>query len=209
MENLINTAVWLLFLCSPVLHASQIQIVQPVDHGKALVNPQMGWTMHFYSNMITNYGSKLEPSDTIDDFPGLSVVYLRVPWSFLEPEENKYNWSLLDTPAMRWIDKGKQVALRITSSESWMRWATPKWVHDGGAKGHNFTVRKGLDKNGPFWEPDYDDPVFLKKLENFVRVLAKRYDGNTNIAFIDIGSFGVWGEGHTWSALNWSMDLRR
>jgi len=200
MKNLINNSLWLVFLCGSVVHAGQIQIVQPVDNGRALVNPGMGWTMHFYSNMITNYGSKLEPSDTIDDFPGLSVVYLRVPWSFLEPQENKYNWSLLDTPAMRWIDKGKQVALRITSSESWMRWATPKWVHDAGAKGYNFTVGKGLDENGPFWEPDYNDPVFLEKLENFVAVLAKRYDGNTNIAFIDIGSFGVWGEGHTWSS---------
>ena len=56
----------------------------PVDSGKALINPQMGWTMHFYSNIIDNYGSKLEPSDTLDDFPGLSTVYLRIPWSFIE-----------------------------------------------------------------------------------------------------------------------------
>jgi len=27
--------------------------------------------------------------------------------------------------------------------------------------------------------------------------MAKRYDGNPNVAFIDIGSFGLWGEGHT------------
>ncbi len=31
----------------------------PVDTGKALVNPGMGWTMHFYSNVPKNYGSKL------------------------------------------------------------------------------------------------------------------------------------------------------
>ena len=57
------------------------------DHGRALTNPGMGWTMHFYSNILSNYGSQLEPSDTLDDFPGLSTVYLRVPWAFLEPEE--------------------------------------------------------------------------------------------------------------------------
>lgn len=49
------------------------------DHGRALTNPGMGWTMHFYSNILSNYGSQLEPSDTLDDFPGLSTVYLRVP----------------------------------------------------------------------------------------------------------------------------------
>ena len=27
--------------------------------------------------------------------------------------------------------------------------------------------------------------------------MARRYDGNPNVAFIDIGSFGMWGEGHT------------
>jgi Domain of unknown function (DUF4832) len=27
--------------------------------------------------------------------------------------------------------------------------------------------------------------------------MARRYDGNPNVAFIDVGSFGMWGEGHT------------
>ena len=86
---------------------SNIQTVNPLDNLKALVNPDMGWTMHFYSNVIKNYGSKLEPSDTLDYFPGLSTVYLRVPWAFIELEEGKFNWELLDTPAQRWIDKGQ------------------------------------------------------------------------------------------------------
>jgi hypothetical protein len=190
---------------------SNMQTIEPADHGRALVNPQMGWTMHFYSNIITNYGSKLKPSDTLDDFPGLSCVYLRVPWSFIEPQEGKFNFSLLDTPAQRWIDKGKQIALRISSTESWMRWATPEWVHDAGAKGYNFTVGKGVDENGPYWEPDYKDPVFLEKLDNFLAAMAERYDGNPNVAFIDIGSFGVWGEGHTWasSKLPFDYEIRK
>src|SRR5512143_373170 len=75
--------------------------VRPRDTGAALVNPGMGWTLHFYSNIIRNYGSKLEPWDTLDDWPGLSVIYLRVPWSFLEPQEGQFNWSLFDTPTQR------------------------------------------------------------------------------------------------------------
>jgi len=185
---------------------SALRTVEPADHGRALINPQMGWTMHFYSNIIANYGSKLEAQDTLDDFPGLSCAYLRVPWSFLEPQEGQFNWSLLDTPAQRWIDKGKQIALRISSSESWMRWATPEWVHAAGARGYNFTTGKGVDPNGPYWEPDYRDPVFLEKLDNFLAALARRYDGNPNVAFIDIGSFGVWGEGHTWASSKLPFD---
>jgi hypothetical protein len=41
--------------------------VKPADTGEALVNPAMGWTMHFYSNMIDNYGSRLAPADTLED----------------------------------------------------------------------------------------------------------------------------------------------
>ena len=181
-------------------------VVRPEDTGEALVNPGMGWGFHFYSNIPTNYGSKLAPSDTLDDFPGLSHIYLRIPWSYLEPQEGKFDWSALDVPAQRWIDKGKQIALRISCSESWMRYATPQWVQRAGAKGYNFTVGKGVDPNGPFWEPDYKDPIFLEKLDNFLAALAKRYDGSADVAFIDIGSFGVWGEGHTWASSKLPFD---
>ncbi|MCX8066011.1 MAG: DUF4832 domain-containing protein [Candidatus Hydrogenedentes bacterium] len=168
------------------------------DTGSALVNPGMGWVLHFYDNAPYNYGSKLEPSDTVDDFPGLAVVYLRIAWSFIEPEEGKFNWSVLDTPAQRWVSKGKKVALRITCSETPIPWATPKWVYDAGAKGYFFTPLEGIKEKGSHWEPIYDDSIFLEKLGNFLAQLAKRYDGNPEVAFIDIGSLGVWGEGHTW-----------
>ena len=159
------------------------------DNGNALVNPMMGWTMHFYSNILENYGSKLEASDTLDDFPGLSTVYLRVPWAFVEPQEGVFVWELLDTPAQRWIEKGKYVAFRISAMESWLYHATPKWVFDAGAKGY--------DVEGNYFEPEYDDDIFIEKVENFIKVFAARYDHNPNVAFIDVGHFGMWGEGHT------------
>jgi hypothetical protein len=172
-------------------------VVRPADTGAVLVNPGMGWTLHFYSNMIENYGSRLEPSDTVDDWPGLATIYLRVPWSYLEPKEGQFNWSLLDTPAQRWVARGKTIALRISCSESWIRYATPRWVKDAGAKGIEFEFGKGPRAGGPLWDPDYLDPVFLEKLDHFLAALARRYDGNPNVAFIDVGSFGMWGEGHT------------
>lgn len=175
-------------------------VVRPADTGAVLENPGMGWVFHYYDNFPANYGSRLEPSDTLDYFPGLTVVYLRIPWSYIEPEEGEFNWSVLDTPAQRWIAKGKKIALRISCCESWMRYATPEWVEKAGAKGHNFRPGQGVTEDGPYWEPDYDDPVFLEKLDRFLAALAARYDGNPDVAFIDVGSFGVWGEGHTWSS---------
>jgi hypothetical protein len=181
----------------PAAEPADVKTVRPADTGEALINPDMGWTMHFYSNIPANYGSKLEPADTLDDFPGLSSVYLRVPWAYLEPQEGKFNWALLDTPAQRWAAKGKRACFRITCSENWMKFATPEWVKNAGAKGVFYEFGKGPKENGPLWDPDFADPVFLKKLENFLKAMAARYDGSPRVAFVDVGSFGLWGEGHT------------
>lgn len=171
------------------------------DHGQALINPGMGWCHFHYDNGVSQYGDKLAPSDTLDDFPGLSVVYLRLAWAYLEPAQGDYAWSWVDTPSQRWIAKGKQIALRITCCETGMHFATPRWVYEAGSKGYFYSYGKGVDPQGKHWEPDYNDPVFLEKHEAFVAAMAKRYDGDPTVAFIDVGSFGVWGEGHTfWSS---------
>ena len=171
--------------------------VRPADDGRALVNPGMGWTMHYYSNIPRNYGSTIEPGDAMAWFPGCSVCYLRIPWAYLEPEEGVYNWSALDTPAQRWIERGGQIAFCITCSENWLEYATPKWVFDAGAKGIRWTWGKGPCADGKLVDPDFADPVFLEKLEKFLKAFARRYDGRPEVAFMDIGTYGLWGEGHT------------
>ena len=186
-----------LLYAAMTMAAESTTTVEPQDTGRALINPGMGWTMHYYSNVTCNYGSRLEPSDTLDDFPGVSTVYLRLPWAYLEPAEGKYNWAILDTPAQRWIAKGKKIALRVTCSENWMTNATPQWVKDAGAKGVFYKYPKGPVAKGGVWDPIYDDPVFVEKLDAFLAEYAKRYDGNPNVEFIDVGTYGLWGEGHT------------
>lgn len=187
----------ILLAASFAVHADETVTVRTGDTGAALVNPGMGWTMHFYSNVPANYGSSLSPADTLDDFPGLSTVYLRLPWAFLEPEEGKYNWAILDTPAQRWIAKGGRIALRLTCSENWMKYATPEWVRNAGAKGTFYEFNKGRVAEANTWDPFYDDPVYLQKLDAFLAALARRYDGNPNVEFIDVGTYGMWGAGHT------------
>lgn len=195
--NLLRSIPALVLSAASTLHAAESVTVKTADTGAALVNPGMGWTMHFYSNVPANYGSKLSPADTLDDFPGLSTVYLRLPWAYLEPEEGKFNWAILDTPAQRWIAKGKRIALRLTTSENWMPYATPEWVKKAGAKGTFYQFGKGRVEQGATWDPFYDDPVYLQKLEAFLAAAARRYDGNPNVEFIDVGTYGMWGEGHT------------
>lgn len=175
------------------------------DNGRALVNPGMGWTMHFYSGVPErNYNSTIEQGDSVAWFPGCSTVYLRLPWAHVEPEEGRFNWNALDTPAQRWIERGGQVAFRITCSEPAIEYATPKWVFDAGARGvrYRFGFGDGCGPcpDGKSVDPDYADPVFLAKLDAFLAAFAARYDGRPEVAFVDVGSYGTWGEGHTHGA---------
>lgn len=172
-----------------------VETVRLADDGRPLCNPDMGWVMHYYDNG-SKYGTLLTPGDSMEWYPACNVVYLRLPWSWLEPEEGKFNWNAIDTPAQRWIERGGQVAFRITVSET-IPDATPKWVADAGAKVIRWNWTKGPSPDGRLWECVPDDPVFLEKYGNFLKALASRYDGRRELAFIDIGSVGIWGEGHT------------
>lgn len=197
------TVVCLLIAVTPVSPAEPTRmVVRPQDTGAALRNPGMGWVLHHFDNDLRRYTVDLEPSDTVEDFPGASVVYMRLAWSYLEPEEGRFHWALVDSPAQRWIAKGWQLAFRFTCAESGrdQPYATPEWVRKAGAKGHFYQPGKGVTDGAAWWEPDYDDPVFLDKLERFLAAAAARYDGRPEVAFIDVGSFGVWGEGHTFSS---------
>lgn len=171
--------------------------VRPVATDEALINPGMGWMFFKYSNRIWAYGANTPTEDTLDWFPGCSTIYFRLTWNDLEPEEGDYRWEIFDTFAQPWIAKGKKIALRVMTC-SQVEEGTPEFVRQAGAKGHWFTYPKstsGLDFP-PRWEPIYDDPVFLEKLENFLAAMARRYDGDPNVAFIDVGSLGIYGEGN-------------
>lgn len=172
--------------------------VRPRATDEALINPNMGLVYYKYSNRLWAYGINTPDNDTLDWFPGCSTVYMRVLWNDIEPEEGAYRWDLFDTAAQNWIAKGKKIAFRIICCNQTEN-ATPQFVRDAGAKGYWFeyptdTVPSG--KLPPRWEPVYDDPVFVEKLDNFVKAFARRYDGDPSVAFVDIGSFGLYGEGH-------------
>lgn len=163
------------------------------DQEKVCENPHKGWELHYFDNALDKYGTRLATDDYLEDFPALRSVYLRLAWSFIEPEEGKFNWIVIDSVINAWTARGYDISFRITSKETnTLKYATPEWVKDAGAKGK--MVQR--DENTQ-WAPDYGDPVFLEKLDNFHRVFATRYDGKPWLAYVDIGSIGEWGEGHT------------
>ncbi len=164
-----------------------------------LENPHKGWYHHFPDNHINKYIIK-EDSHLLD-FPGMDHLYIRLSWAYLEPQEGKFDWEVIDSIIRKWVDHGMGISFRISCKETStdrieQQYATPKWVMEAGAKGDYYRRGEKVGPDGP-WEPIFDDPIYLEKLENFLRAFAARYDGKPWLRYVDIGSIGDWGEGHT------------
>jgi hypothetical protein len=166
--------------------------VRPKATDEVILNPGKGWVL---------YGLPTWKSPEVLAMG--TVGYTRLDWAIIEPEEGKLNWQELDQHITSWAAVGKQSAFGVmcANSHSTRPYVTPKWVFDAGARNRKVELVNPESHNGTPGEkvvPVFDDPIFLQKLRAFVTALGERYDGNSNIAYVDIRSYGNWGEGHMW-----------
>jgi len=166
-------------------------VITPTLTSKAIVNPGKGWVL---------YGKVQEQPKELLELASLG--YVRYQWGDIEPSEGIYRWDIIDKDIHEWAKAGKSFAFGVMCANTHSRkfWVSPKWVFDAGAKFDTFELNNPklntLEISGTKLVPVFDDSVFMDKLSHFIRALALHYDGNPNIAFIDIRSYGNWGEGH-------------
>lgn len=129
-----------------------------------------------------------------------SAGYARFSWAEIEPEEGVYNWQTIDDAIAYWKAKGKGFAFGVINANTakYTQYITPKWVFDEGAQYTQTTLSNGTIQYIPVW----NDSIFIQKVTNFVNALAERYDGNESIEFIDIRSYGNYGEFHVGNLTN-------
>lgn len=150
-----------------------------------VVNPGKGWVI---------YGES--PKGHSPEALGVcSSAYTRFRWSALEPEEGKFNWAPIDNALDAWSKAGKQFGFGVMceSFHSNIKYNTPKWVYDAGVPSIQYD---GFKVKGMVAPKQWDNPIFLEKLKNFIDAMGKRYNGDPRISLIDIRSYGQWGEGH-------------
>jgi hypothetical protein len=140
-----------------------------------------------------------------------SVAYFRLSWDEIEPAEGQYNWRLIDESLEAWAKQGVRIAFRIMTASAHTKgyYCSPKWLFDAGCRSYDYT-EGGADPNAGGTritrvEPDYGDPLFLQKHGRLLQALAKHCDGNPGVEFIDIGSYGIWGEWHTKHEQPWAV----
>ncbi|MCY0898520.1 MAG: DUF4832 domain-containing protein [Firmicutes bacterium] len=129
-----------------------------------------------------------------------SLLYLRVPWSQMEPSLGIYAWeadenfqALLEGARAR----GLRTAFRVyvDSHDSYQQ-ATPDFVRQLGAEGYIDSWQDSRGHVHQYWNPWLSDSVFQQQLTRFLEAFASRFDDSQCVDFIDAGGLGWWGEMH-------------
>ena len=179
-------------LSSCILRGGQNTVTFKEDTVSVIKNPCMGWGVYDdASNQVQNADIYWAAQDSMAR-KYASFFYVRWRWSEMEPEEGKYAW-LYDDNYRKLVkgalDRGLKLCFRIYNhSQDNYSQSTPDYVRKAGAKGY-------ITLDGK-WTPYPDDPVFLEKLEKFVKAFAKEYDKPEMVDFVDAYNIGWWGECH-------------
>lgn len=174
-----------------------------LDDRTILRNPHKGWYYHYVDNGFARaaYRDGAKDDEYLTSFPGLNHLYLRIDWCDIEREKGVYDWSAVDEIFDRWSKYGLKFTFRLCTFEgdsADIPYATPKWVFESGAR---FTQLKNAI------EPDYGDEIYLNLLEKLMREFGARYNGDKRVEYVDVGTFGTWGEGHTFAGSNGSFPM--
>ena len=137
--------------------------------------------------------------EKISSLPFVDVLYIRCDWRNVQLRAGRLDlspvWALTLDAAKR---KGLRVAFRVQLSNYSFQpeeVAIPAFLRDRIPLANIGPIPK---KGGAqFREPRYDHPEFQKAFSELNELLAKEFDGNPLIEWVDLMQYGFWGEGHT------------
>ena len=178
------------------------------DDKTVLENPHKGWYYHFLDNGYARptYRDRLAEGKRLRT-TCLNHMYLRFDWGDIEKEEGILDWSYIDESMEKWGALGYKFTLRICTFEGGnVTYATPKWLVDRGINATHVVPESLLSSDSMFsmsemnrgaYEPDYGNALYLEKLDAFLAKCGEKFNADPRIEYIDVGTFGTWGEGHT------------
>lgn len=197
MNKHIGIFLCIFFLCGCTPSVKKMVVSYEPDTLSILRNPAMGWVMYeegwSFKESHRRWYDPVKFWQEIDEVQAhqyANILYIRVLWNVMEPEEGKYAW-IYNEEYKAYIQKAKDRGLKLAFRVFFDN-GVPDFVYEAGA---HSTLEPPLSRKNDKM-PYFDDPVFLDKLTNFIEAFAKEYDDPDVVDYVDAYGLGRWGEGH-------------
>lgn len=196
--------------------SNQVKITFAEDKTGYIKNPSMGWMIYIedcYANPNADRGIEISQGMTTEEYWAKideltantitpSILYIRLGWSWFEPEEGKYAWNDPSSDIYKLIagakQRGLQLAFRVLiDSTDNSQQSIPQWVYDRGLPMDHLTRRHDAETNQSVIDVRdacVDHPVFLEWFEKFIKAFAEKFDKDPVVSHIDAQGMGDWGE---------------
>ncbi|OGF49043.1 MAG: hypothetical protein A2044_01515, partial [Candidatus Firestonebacteria bacterium GWA2_43_8] len=194
-----------------------VQRVRPEESDEYIHNPHRGTTTFqrfqgeaIYPSFITadtfgpvTFPRKSKIRDNINFIPRTTLTYCRWPWAWLEPQKGKFRWDIIDNTLRAARNAGQTAQIRfqpytekdsdpVLPSETYLSKKpfvnAPRWLWKAGVLLMDKCIYTAF-------EPDNNDPLYIKHFGEFVKAFGQRYDGHPDLESIDVAYGGYWGEG--------------
>ena len=194
---LLTTIAVVLFSTALLAQTPKIKVVRFTETDELLNNPHKGFmTFQRFNGDTLNAGMRWTEGKPIEyqDFDGdltnpnhppTRIAYFRVNWRYVEPEDGKYNWPMLDKALDTAASRGQTLILRVSPYQGGID--VPDWYRKIVGKEDNLPIKK--------WSTDPENPLFAKRFGAMIKAIAHRYDGNPYLEAVDMAIVGYWGEG--------------
>lgn len=190
-----------LVLAAIALQASAAEI-RPATTQSDLNNPHKGFIL-----WGTDYAAGAP-----DNFYGSTVYHVYIPWREVETADQVFAWGRFETNHLKPILDDHPLATFILRPV-----ADYPDGENSGITGFytgedlerdfpRFLIEAPLnipywpyascDGDGPGWTPDWNHPLMIAQMTQFVAAIRGRYDGDPRITAIQAGLLGLWGEWH-------------
>jgi hypothetical protein len=148
-----------------------------------------------FRGFVPFIGEFMEP----DDFPH-SMEFFYVPLKDLMNDYDSYTFETGLESNIEEIDgRNHQTIFRVYLDYPGAPTGIPDFLLNG------LTLNTYTEYGGG-QSPDYTNETLISTLEQFIGELGQIYDGDTRIAFIEVGLLGFWGEWHTYPHESWFPD---
>jgi hypothetical protein len=116
-----------------------------------------------------------------------------VSWRTVHPAPDRFVWDAFEADWPE-VGSGRRVGFRFAAAYPGREpVGIPDWLVDQGVRMSPYEIdgKAGL-------APDWDDPRFIEAHRLLLRALGERYNDDPRVGWVEVGSYGFWGEWHVW-----------